>query len=92
MIKQRRESIEQFQKASRTELADKEQQEITVLTTYLPEQMTDAQIEALVSEAIKTTKATTIKDMGAIMGIIKPKAQGRADMAKVSTLIKKQLS
>ncbi|MCX7120836.1 MAG: GatB/YqeY domain-containing protein [Gammaproteobacteria bacterium] len=91
MIKQRRESIAQFRAAERVELAEKEEQEIVWLTHYLPEQLSDSDIDALVEEAIQSTAAKTIKEMGAVMAIIRPKAQGRADMAKVSEKIKDKL-
>lgn len=91
MIKQRRESIAQFRAAERIELAEKEEQEITWLMHYLPEQLNDHDIDLLIQEAITTTAAKTIKEMGAIMAIIRPKAQGRADMAKISEKIKEKL-
>ena len=91
MIKQRRESIAQFRAAERTELAEKEEQEITWLTHYLPEQLSDSAIDALIEEAIQAAAAKTIKEMGAVMAIVRPKAQGRADMAKVSEKIKERL-
>lgn len=92
MIKQRRESITQFRVAGRLELAEKEEQEIAIISAYLPVQMSDAEIDALVSNAIKTSGATSVKDMGKVMGIIKSKAQGRVDMAVVSEKIKSKLA
>lgn len=91
MIKQRRESATQFRDAGRIELAEKEEQEITQLMQYLPQQLSDAELDKMIQEAIQTTAAKTIKEMGAIMAIIKPKTQGRADMAKVSEKIKDKL-
>lgn len=91
MIKQRRESITQFRDAGRSELAEKEEQEVTQLSAYLPQQLSDAELDALVQEAIQVTGAKTIKEMGAVMAHIKPKAQGRADMSKVSEKIKSKL-
>ena len=91
MIKQRRESIAQFQQANRMDLVAKEEQEITVLSIYLPEQMSEKEIDALIDEAIKTSGATLMKEMGAVMALIRPKAQGRADMAIVSAKIKEKL-
>jgi uncharacterized protein YqeY len=91
MIKQRRESATQFRAAQRLELAEKEEQEITLLAAYLPAQLTDADIDAMIDDAIKTTGASSAKEMGAVMGIIRPKVQGRADMAKVSEKIKNKL-
>ncbi|OGT32425.1 MAG: glutamyl-tRNA amidotransferase [Gammaproteobacteria bacterium RIFCSPHIGHO2_02_FULL_39_13] len=91
MIKQRRESATQFRNGNRIELAEKEEQEIAQLTVYLPQQLSDREIETLIEEAIQATAAKTIKEMGAVMAIIKSKAQGRADMAKVSAKIKEKL-
>ena len=91
MIKQRRESATQFRNAARLELAEKEEREIKQLTHYLPQQLSDTELDKIIEEAIQTTAAKTIKEMGAIMAIIKPKAQGRADMTKVSEKIKDKL-
>ena len=91
MIKQRRESITQFQAGNRPELAAKENAEIQVLTTYLPQQLSDTEIDVIIDDAIKTSAAKTIKEMGTVMNIIRAKAQGRADMAKVSEKIKDKL-
>jgi len=92
MAKQRRESIEQFEKAGRDDLASKEKDELKVIQTYLPSQLSDEEIASIIDEAIQTTGAQTMRDMGKIMGIIKPKMQGRADMGAVSALIKSRLS
>lgn len=92
MAKQRRESIEQFEKAGRDDLASKEKDELKVIQTYLPAQLSDDEITSIIDEAIQTTGAESMKDMGKIMGIIKPKMQGRADMSAVSALIKSRLS
>ena len=92
MIKQRRESATQFRDAARIELAEKEEAEITLLSTYLPQQLSDAEIDSMIQEAIESTAAKTVKEMGAVMAILKPKAQGRADMALVSAKIKDKLS
>jgi uncharacterized protein YqeY len=91
MIKQRKESLEQFKAGNRPDLVDKETAEITLLQTYMPAQLTDAEVDALVSEAIASTGAVSIKDMGKVMAVIKAKAQGRADMAAVGTKIKAKL-
>ena len=91
MIKQRKESLVQFQAGNRPDLVDKESGEIALLQGYMPSQMTEAEIDALVSEAIASTGAASIKDMGKVMGIIKGKAQGRADMAAVGAKIKAKL-
>ena len=92
MIKQRRESATQFRDAARIELAEKEEAEITLLSAYLPQQLSDAEIDSMIQEAIESTAAKTVKEMGAVMAILKPKAQGRADMALVSAKIKDKLS
>jgi len=92
MAKQRRESIEQFEKAGRDDLASKEKDELKVIQTYLPSQLSEEEIASIIDEAIQTTGAQTMRDMGKIMGIIKPKMQGRADMSAVSALIKSRLS
>lgn len=92
MAKQRRESIKQFREGGREDLAAVEEAEITVLQTWLPEQLSDAEIDALVAEAISATGAEGMKDMGKVMGMLKPKLQGRADMGAVSGKIKAQLN
>jgi uncharacterized protein YqeY len=91
MIKQRREAITQFESGGRSDLAAKETAEITVLQGYLPTQLTPAEIDALIAEAIAATGAASIKDMGKVMGFVKPKAQGRADMGALSARIKQKL-
>ena len=92
MIKQRREAIVQFESCGRADLAAKEQTEITLLQTYMPEQLAAAEVEALVVAAIAETSATTVKDMGKVMALVKTRAAGRADMGAVSNLIKSKLS
>lgn len=92
MAKQRRESIEQFTRAGRNELAEQENFELELIKSYLPEQLDDAAINALIDEALQATGASSIKDMGKVMGILKPKMQGRADMGAVSGRIKSRLS
>jgi uncharacterized protein YqeY len=91
MIKQRKESVAQFQAGNRPDLVDKEAGEITLLQGYLPSQLSDAELDTLIAEAIATTGAASIKDMGKVMGLIKGKAQGRADMAAVGAKIKAKL-
>ncbi|RRQ21768.1 GatB/YqeY domain-containing protein [Thiohalobacter thiocyanaticus] len=91
MVKQRRESIEQYQSAGREELAAKEQQEIEVIQDYLPEPLTEAEISQLIDDAIAASGASSIKDMGKVMGQLKPKLQGRADMGAVSGQVKAKL-
>ena len=92
MIKQRKEAITQFEAGNRADLVAKETAEIAILQTYLPAQMSDAEIDALIAEAIASTGAASIKDMGKVMGAVKAKAQGRADMGAVSARIKQKLS
>jgi uncharacterized protein len=91
MIKQRREAIVQFESGKRADLVAKESAEIVVLQAYLPAQMSEAELDALIAEAISTTGATSVKDMGKVMGFVKPKAQGRCDMGAVSARIKQKL-
>jgi len=91
MIKQRKESLAQFQAGNRPDLADKEAAEITLLQGYMPSQLSDGDLEAMIGEAIATSGAASIKDMGKVMTIIKGKAQGRADMAAVGAKIKAKL-
>jgi uncharacterized protein YqeY len=92
MIKQRRDSITQFQAAGRQELVDKEAYEIGVIQEYLPPALEPQQIAALISDAIAKTGATSPKDMGKVMGLLKPQVQGRADMTVVSKLVQAKLS
>ena len=92
MVKQRKDSIEQFTKAGRDELAEKEQSEIVVIQDYLPKQLSEEEILTLVDDAISSTGAESMRDMGKVMGILKPQLQGRADMGQVSGLIKSKLS
>jgi uncharacterized protein YqeY len=92
MIKQRKEAITQFAAGGRADLVAKETAEIAILQAYLPAQMSDAEIDALIAEAIASTGAASIKDMGKVMGVVKAKAQGRADMGAVSARIKQKLS
>ncbi len=91
MIKQRKESADQYTTGGRAELAEKELAEIEILKHYLPEQLSDAEIDALIEETIAATGASGIKDMGKVMGELKPRVQGRADMGEVSKKIKARL-
>jgi uncharacterized protein YqeY len=91
MIKQRKESLVQFQAGNRQDLVEKEAAEIALLQGYLPSQLSDAEIDSLITEAIASTGAASIKDMGKVMAVIKGKAQGRADMAAVGAKIKAKL-
>jgi len=92
MIKQRRDSIDQFEKGARQDLADKEQFEITVLQGYMPAAMSAAEVDAAVIEAISSSGAKLMADMGKVMALLKPRLAGRADMGKVSALVKTKLS
>jgi uncharacterized protein YqeY len=88
MVKQRRESISQFQAGNRSDLADKEQAEIEIISDFLPQALTEAEIETIINTAISQTGAASMKDMGKVMGIVKPQITGRADMGAVSQKIK----
>ena len=92
MAKQRRESITQFDKAGRDDLSAIEQSELEIIQEYLPEALSEAEINDLVEHSIASTGAASIKDMGKVMGMLKPQLQGRADMGQVSQLIKSRLS
>jgi len=92
MIKQRKDSIAQFEKAARQDLADKEKYEISVIGAYLPQQLSQAEIDAIVDEAVAAAGAKGPADMGKVMGIVKPRLAGRADMGKVSGLVKAKLA
>lgn len=91
MIKQRRESISQYEKAGRDDLAEQEHFEISVLQEYLPAALSDTEITAMIEEAITESAASSMKDMGKVMGLLKPRMQGRADMSAVSATIKQRL-
>ena len=91
MVKQRRDSIDQFQKGNRQDLADIEIAEIEILDTYLPEQLSDAEVDALIDAAISSTGADSIRDMGKVMGQVKAQAAGRADMGAVGAKVKARL-
>jgi uncharacterized protein YqeY len=92
MIKQRRESIAQFEKAARNDLADAEKFELGVLSGYLPQQLSDSQVQEEIAKAISETGASGVKDMGKVMAALKSRLAGRADMGKVSALVKARLS
>ena len=91
MLKQRRESVTQFASGGRADLVAKENAEIALLQTYLPAQMSPAEIDALIAEAIAATGAASVKEMGKVMAVVKPKAQGRVDMGVLSARIKQKL-
>ena len=92
MCKQRRESISQFEKAGRDDLIAQENSELALIQTYLPAQLNEQEIAALIDAAMADTGAASIKDMGKVMGQLKPKLQGRADMGAVSAMIKAKLA
>ena len=92
MVKQRRDSVEQYTKGGRSDLADIETAEIAVLETYLPEQLDEAQIDAIVDEVISDTGAESIRDMGKVMGAIKGRIAGQADMGVVGGKVKARLA
>ncbi|HKX37709.1 MAG TPA: GatB/YqeY domain-containing protein [Burkholderiales bacterium] len=92
MIKQRRESIAQYEQASRKDLADAEKGEIAVLSAYLPQQLGDAELDQAVAAAIAESGASGAKDMGKVMGLLKSRLAGKADMGRVSNLVKTKLS
>lgn len=91
-VKQRNDSIEQFKNAGRQELVDKETKELEILKTFLPEQMAEDEVKSLIEQTIKETGATTIQDMGKVMGALTPKLKGKADMGMVSGIVKEKLS
>ena len=91
MLKQRRDSISQYEAAKRQDLADAEKYEVGVLTTYLPQPLSDAEVNTMLDAAIAETGAAGVKDMGKVMALIKPQIIGRADVGKVSGLIKARL-
>jgi len=91
MIKQRREAITQFQSGGRADLVAKETAEIGVLQDYLPAPLSDAEIDTLIADAIKASGASSVRDMGKVMAVVKPKAQGRADMGALSARVKRKL-
>ena len=92
MVKQRRDSVSQFTAAGRDDLADKESAEILVLDDFMPQALTDEEVAKLLDEAIIESGAAGMQDMGKVMGVLKPQIQGRADMGKVSQLVKSKLA
>ena len=92
MVKQRRDSIAQYEDAGRQDLADVEQSEITVLEDFMPQPLSDEEVAALVTSAVTEANAQGMQDMGKVMGILRPQIQGRADMGVVSGLVKTKLS
>lgn len=92
MLKQRRDSIAQYEAAQRTDLADIEKDEVSILSNYMPQALNDSEIDSLIAEAISAAEAKGMQDMGKVMTLLKPKLAGRADMGKVSTRIKEKIS
>ncbi len=91
MVKQRRQSIDEFQKGNRPDLVEKEQAELVIIQKYLPAQLSEQEVKTLIENAIQQSGATSGKDMGKVMGILKPQVQGRTDVSKVSALVKERL-
>jgi uncharacterized protein YqeY len=91
LVKQGREAIEQFNNGGRRELADKESAEIAIFQAYLPQPLTEAEIDRLIGEAITASGASSVRDMGKVMGVLKPRLQGRADMGQVGSKVKTKL-
>ncbi|MCU7932054.1 MAG: GatB/YqeY domain-containing protein [Candidatus Thiodiazotropha sp. (ex Codakia rugifera)] len=92
MIKQRRDSVSQYENAGRQELADQEKREITIIETYMPAGLSDEEVAAMIESAISEIDAKGMQDMGKVMGLLKPQMQGRADMSKVSGLVRQKLA
>ena len=92
MVKQRRDSISQFQKGEREDLAQIEMEEIKILNNYLPKELSESELESIISDAIEESNAEDIKNMGSVMSIIKDKTKGRADMSKVSNIVRERLT
>ncbi len=92
LMKQRRESISQYESAGRDDLVAQEEFEANIIKTYMPEALSDDEISAIIVDAISTSGAASVKDMGKVMGLVKPKLQGRADMSSVSKTIKDRLN
>lgn len=91
-IKKRKESIELYEKGGRQELAEKEKEELEILNSYMPEQLTEDEIKSLVEEAISQTGATTMQEMGKVMGVLSPKIKGKADGGEVSRFVREKLT
>lgn len=92
MARQHKDSIEQYHNAGRADLVEKEQSELAIVESYLPTQLPEDEVKSLVEQAINSTNAESIKDMGKVMGVLKPQLQGRADMGKVSNQVKSLLT
>ena len=92
MLKQRKDSVEQYERAGRTDLADREKAEMAILSGYLPQQLPDAELDAIVAAAVASCGAQSPSEMGKVMAVVKPQVAGKADMGKVSALVKAKLS
>lgn len=92
MVKQRQESIAQYQKANRHDLVEQEQYELNLIQGFLPQPLSDNEVQTMIEEALVSTQASSIRDMGKVMGVLKPKLSGRADLALVSEIIKQKLA
>lgn len=92
LARQHRESIDQFEKAGRTDLSTKERFELGIVQSYLPQPLTDDELAKLIEDAVSETAASSIRDMGRVMGVLKPRVQGRTDMGKVGSLVKSRLA
>ncbi len=92
MVKQRRDSVSQYEAANRQDLADAEQAEITILEAFMPQPLTDEEVTALIENAVTESEAMGMQDMGKVMALLKPQIQGRADMGKVSGLVRAKLA
>jgi len=92
LVKQRNDAAKQYADAGRTDLQEKELTEVEIIQTYLPEPLSDDELVAMVNQAISDTGASSMRDMGKVMGIVKAKAEGKADMGKISGLVKAQLA
>ena len=92
MLKQRKDSVAQYEQAGRQDLADVEKREMAILQSYLPQQLTDTELASIVAEAVAASSAKAPSDMGKVMAIVKPKIAGRADMGKVSAMVKARLA
>ncbi|MGA0265325.1 MAG: GatB/YqeY domain-containing protein [Lysobacterales bacterium] len=92
MVKQRRESLEQYESAGRSDLAEQERWELELISTYLPEQLGADELNTLIGEAVESAGATSMRDMGAVMAKLRPQVQGRADMKAVSTAVREMLN
>ena len=92
MVKQRQESIAQYQKANRHDLVEQEQYELNLIHGFLPQPLSDNEVQTMIEEALVSTQASSIRDMGKVMGVLKPKLSGRADLALVSEIIKQKLA